>query len=183
MSAAQKQLLILIGIVFGTMGLSYLLFFGAQGGNVWGTTNAGEFVEPERSAADVNWQTETGLAFSQRFEEGPARDRHWSLTIVPAGSCDAECETSLSQMRALQVLLTKDATRLRRVLVLPGGADAADVVAAYPKLEVLRAGSTADRGLYLIDPNGNFVLRYPLGDTGHMVQKDLKKLLRISRIG
>ena len=38
-------------------------------------------------------------------------------------------------------------------------------------------------GLYIVDPLGNLVLRYPLGAAGNSVLDDLKRLLKVSQIG
>ena len=42
----RRLLLAMFAIAFLTLGGSYLLFYGAREGGVWGTTNQGEFVDP-----------------------------------------------------------------------------------------------------------------------------------------
>ena len=42
----RRMLLVMFAIAFLTLGGSYVLFYAAQEGGVWGTTNKGEFVDP-----------------------------------------------------------------------------------------------------------------------------------------
>jgi len=174
----RTQFLLMMAIVAVTLGGSYLLFYFSQDGNVWNTTNEGEFVE-NLSLEELQLRTDQGVPVTA--------GGLWWLLIVAPDSCAAECATSLSQMRALQVLITKDATRIRRALLVPNGAVGAEIATTYPKLQRLQAESPAALGLaagiYIVDPAGVFVLRFDLGDSGAKVQKDLKRLLRYSRIG
>ena len=174
----RTQFLLMMGIVVLTLGGSYLLFYFSQNGNVWNTTNEGEFVE-NKTLDDLQLLTNQGVPVT------PAG--LWSLLIVAANECGADCATSLSQMRALQVLITKDATRIRRALLIANGTISAEIAATYPKLMRLQANQQAGAelapGIYIVDPAGVFVLRFELGDTGAKVQKDLKRLLKYSRIG
>lgn len=174
----RTQLIIMMVIVALTLGGSYLLFYFSQDGNLWGTTNEGEFVT-DLTIESLQLRTDQGVPL--------APGGLWSLLIVAKGECGQECETSLSQMRALQVLITKDATRIRRALLVTGGSIDESIGATYPRLLRLRGDSPAAAelaaGIYIVDPAGIFVVRFDLGDTGAKVQKDLKRLLRYSRIG
>ena len=86
-------------------------------------------------------------------------------------------------MRSLQILLTKDATRLRSALVLPGQISE-QLSQRYPKLVQLAASSIQlPAGVYIVDPTGVLVLRYPLVDSATDIQKDLKRLLKYSQLG
>lgn len=174
----RTQFLLMMAIVALTLGGSYLLFYFSQGGNVWNTTNEGEFVT-DLSMDGLQLRTQQGVPVTA--------ERLWWLLVVTPTRCGADCETSLSQMRALQVLVTKDATRLRRALLIQNGSVDPAIGSTYPKLMQLRADTPAAkalaRGIYIVDPTGVFVVRFELGDTGAKVQKDLKRLLRYSRIG
>jgi hypothetical protein len=152
----------------------------------WNTVEQGEFVEPTTSFADIALTKTDGRPLE-------AKGLWWLLVITPA-SCDSHCELALSQMRALQVLLTKDATRVRRGLLAPAtpASKIAIIAKRYPKLEVLSttnsrlstAGGSIENGIYLADPNGFLVLGYPLEEaSGTKVKKDLVRLLKYSRSG
>jgi len=82
-------------------------------------------------------------------------------------------------------LLTKDATRVRRALVLPGSTSA-ELGEQYPKLVQLSRDSATETpatGIYIVDPTGVLVLRYPLEDSAVDIKKDLKRLLKYSQLG
>ena len=184
--AGRGQLIAMLFIVLGTLGGSYLLFYISTKIGPWNTVERGQFVEPIISFADIALTKTDGTPFQ-------AKGLWWLLVVTPA-SCDSPCELALSQMRALQVLLTKDATRVRRALLAPAtpASKMAVIAERYPKLEVLSATtstlSTAEgsieNGIYLADPHGFLVLGYPLEEaSGTKVKKDLVRLLKYSRSG
>jgi hypothetical protein len=89
-------------------------------------------------------------------------------------------------MRQLHVLLNRDQDRVRRALLFRHGVEptsVADFEARFPKLEVLLGDDSLAAGVYVIDPHGNVILRYPYADAGKPVLDDLKKLLKASQIG
>ena len=198
---SRKQLMLMLVIMVVTLGGSYLLFVVAQGTGVWGTVNKGEFVKPTRSVTDFDWRTVESAAFSAEFPDafsatgsGERRSavglrgsvkRTWWLLAVANEGCDSACDDALAHMRSLQILLTKDATRLRRALVLPG-TTSTKLGEQYPKLVQLSSDSLSDgpaTGIYIVDPTGVLVLRYPLQDSAVDIKKDLKRLLKYSQLG
>ncbi len=171
----RRLLLAMFAIAFVSLGASYLLFYSAREGGVWGTTNNGAFVDPPLKMATL------GLADSggQLMTEGIT----WWLWVVAPAECTAECADAAHQLRQLHVLLNKDADRLRRALVTGRGTKPA-LLAQYPKMEHLSGDlSPLSEGIYIVDPIGNLVLFYPLSDAGKPVLTDLKKLLKLSQIG
>lgn len=171
-SAAQRknriQMISIMMVGFVTLGASYLVFYFAQGGSGWGTTNNGEFVQPSVSTQSLGWQV-----------EGDAR--RWWLWML-ADDCDAACQTTVKNLRALHVLLNREADRVRRGFT---GDLSGEWAQAYPDLAAV---TLADRqalkqGVYIVDPNGNLVLFYPLDTEPKPVLQDLKKLLKVSQIG
>ena len=171
----RRLLLILFGIAFFTLGSSYLLFYSAREGGVWGTTNEGVFVDPPLTVAELDLTDGSGI----RLLEGGT---WWLFVVAPAG-CQADCETAVHQLRQLHVLLNKDADRVQRALLTPTG-DAPAVLDDYPGMSHLTGGlAEVSEGIYIVDPIGNLVLFYPLTDAGKPVLTDLKKLLKLSQIG
>ncbi len=162
----------MIGIMmvgFVTLGASYLVFYFAQGSGGWGTTNNGEFVQPPLSTQQLGWQVDGGDT------------RNWWLWML-ADDCDAACQGTVKNMRALHILLNREADRVRRGFT---GAAAGDWIEAYPKMARISVADRASlkQGVYIIDPNGNLVFFYPLDTEPKPVLEDLKKLLKVSRIG
>ena len=155
-----------------SLGGSYLLFYFASSGGGWGTTNHGAFVSPPTTMTELGWpQTDS---------------RNWRLWVVADNQCDLRCGQMVKDLRALHILLNKEAGRVRRGLTLNGQDSAAAILPeSFPKL--LRINLTGSRavseGVYTIDPNGNLVFRYALDENPKFVLDDLKKLLKLSQIG
>jgi cytochrome oxidase Cu insertion factor (SCO1/SenC/PrrC family) len=168
-------LLLMFGIAGLSLGGASLLFYLSQSG-VWGTTNNGTFVEPPQDATALQVVDGNGR---------PAADaRVWWLWVVRDTPCDAACDQALHQLRQLHVLLNRDGERVVRALVSPTGTPDPALAEKYPGLKFL-AGNTAalTPGIYIVDPIGNLVLRYPVETPGKAVLQDLKRLLKVSQIG
>jgi hypothetical protein len=171
----RRQLLALFGIGFATLGAAYVLFYLASEGGVWRTTNHGEFVEPPLAV--------TALELADAHGARPDLAGSWWLWTVAADGCGSECGAALHRLRALHVLLNKDATRLRRALVVPA-VTPHSALEEDPGLLLLGApGLPLADGIYIVDPIGNLVLFYPYAAAGAPVLEDLKRLLRLSQIG
>jgi len=125
---------------------------------------------------------------------GPERWKDkWSLVLVDAEGCAADCQAQLHSMRQVHVALNKEIDRVQRVLVLPRGIDAqtgAMLRQRYPDLHMLvDAGALAAQfdpsagSLYLVDPLGNWMMSYPTGFDPKGLMKDLQRLLKYSWVG
>jgi hypothetical protein len=185
-TASRKQLAVIVGVAALSLVGAYLLFFAARGGFGWGTTNHGAFVTPQRMLSDLHLRDEAGLA----LEEAGV----WWLWALTPASCGADCENALQQLRALHILLNKDAGRVRRALVMadatPVDAKSVDAKSAgglreaYPQVRFLTGDLDGlASGIYIVDPIGNLVFWYPFADAGEPVLSDLKRLLKVSQIG
>lgn len=115
----------------------------------------------------------------------------WVLVAHGRGDCDAACERRLYATRQAQTMQGKERERIVRVFLLEGGpAPRPALVAQHPGLVVARitdAVATKFPGgpgsLYVIDPLGNLVLRYPDDPDIKGMAGDLTRLLKASRIG
>jgi len=119
----------------------------------------------------------------------------WTLVQFDAARCDAYCERKLYYMRQVRRALGKDMERIARLWVLTdSGTPAAAVVAAFEGTEILRTDNghfaaafgapahLADH-IYLVDPMGNLMLRFPRDPDPSKMLKDLEWLLKVSRFG
>ncbi|MFK7915331.1 MAG: hypothetical protein AB8B93_15565 [Pseudomonadales bacterium] len=171
----RLQLIAIFMIAVISLSASYFLFFSARDGGVWGTTNNGEWVKPPLVAADLGLLDASGAA----AELEPL----WGVWVVSDQPCAQVCDEAVFKMRQLHVLLNKDADRVRRALIAPDAAGA-QLRENYPKLSRWTAAAQAlAPGVYLVDPIGNLVFRYPLDTVGKPVLSDLKRLLKVSQIG
>ena len=114
----------------------------------------------------------------------------WILVNVDAAACDAYCEKKLYYMRQVRTALGKDQGRVERLwLVTDGAAPRPALLAAIEGTRIVPAGEAAlfpgmpSRHVYLIDPLGNLMLRFPPDPDPSKMLKDLQRLLRFSRIG
>ncbi len=167
----RMQLIAIMLIGFITLGASYAVFYFAKTGGSWGTTNHGEFVTPHTTTAQLGWQVE-------------GDQRRWWLWMV-ASECSTVCQDQVQKMQALHKLLNRDVDRLRRGYTGGQSAVLPDWLAQYPALApvTIRNRDAVEDGIYIIDPNGNLVLYYPLDVEPKPVLEDLKKLLKVSQIG
>jgi hypothetical protein len=175
-SRGRRQLIIMLLIATASLGGSYALYYASLSGGPWGTTNKGSFVDPPVSLDALALVDADGVALEEA--------RTWWIWVVRAEPCDPACAEALHQLRQLHVLLHRDADRVRRALVSPSQLPRGDLEALYPDLEFLTGqveGLTP--GIYIVDPHGNLVLRYPLDAAGKPVLEDLKRLLKVSQIG
>jgi hypothetical protein len=115
----------------------------------------------------------------------------WVLLSGGHGDCDASCERKLYASRQARAMQGRDQDRIVRAWLVAGDAmPAASILAQHPGLIVARVAATAldpfpggAATLYLIDPLGNLVLRYPDEPDIRGVANDLTRLLKASRIG
>ena len=119
----------------------------------------------------------------------------WVMLQFDTAACDAYCERKLYFMRQLRVAQGKDMDRMERVWVLTdGGAPQPKLLTAIEGTDVVRAsngtfaaafphrGSVTDH-IYLIDPLGNLMMRFPRNPNPSKMLKDLQRLLKYSQIG
>jgi hypothetical protein len=121
----------------------------------------------------------------------------WLLVSVAGGACDAPCAEHLYLQRQLREGLGKDKDRLDWVWLVAD--DAAVPETLQPALKgatVLRVppaelaswlapanGQTLTQHLYVVDPIGNWMMRFPAGldrATASRAKRDLERLLRAS---
>lgn len=175
----RRQLLLIALIAAVSVGGSYALYFNTIDSGVWGTTNQGEFVNPPRNVPELGLTDAAGIPH--------VTGDVWWVWLVQDESCAAPCNDVLTKMRNMHVLLNKDADRLRRAWVRSGGAEDSELTAQFPKLHQLfqapKDGVQLPRGIYIVDPMGNLVFRYPVEEMGKPVLQDLKRLLKVSQIG
>ena len=112
----------------------------------------------------------------------------WVLVSFDAAACDAYCERKLYFMRQVRRAQGKEMGRVERLWVLTdGGKPRAELLAAIEGTQISSdkldfPGNHADH-IYLVDPLGNLMLRFPRDPDPSRMLKDLQRLLKASRIG
>jgi hypothetical protein len=186
----RAHLLAIIAVCAAPAVASYGIYYGVQ---PRARTNYGELVEPQRPASAIAGRSGAGRPFAMDDLRGK-----WIFVTPQAGPCDADCIARLYAMRQVRATTGKDMERIERVLLLTGGATLPPLLAAeHPGLISVQADAAAvamalapdgptgaEIGhVYLIDPLGNLMMRFPRQADPNRMKKDIAKLLRASRIG
>lgn len=117
----------------------------------------------------------------------------WLLISVQNTACDQDCEQHLFYMRQIQQALGKNLNRLQRVVVTnqpQADKKLVDLLnGSYRGTLLLQINSQEQKenmisqGWYLVDPQGNIMMRYQANAKPDDILDDLEYLLRISQIG
>ncbi|MGH8804746.1 MAG: hypothetical protein ACREXN_08375 [Polaromonas sp.] len=157
-----------------------------------GRRNFGELIDPQRPLPAMTAQTLDGQPGELTALKG-----QWLLLSVAGGACDAGCEKNLYFQRQLREALGKEKERLDRVWLVTDAAAVPDALRpALASSTVLRvapaglaqwleaaAGQRLQDHLYLVDPLGNWMMRFPAdmdAAAAAKAKRDLERLLRAS---
>lgn len=152
----------------------------------------GSLVDPQRPLPDLIGTALDGKALNLRALKG-----QWLLLSVAGGACDAQCQHHLYLQRQLRESLGKDKDRVDRVWLIDDDASVPDaLLPALTDSVVLRvrpdalarwlapqAGAALPAHLYLVDPLGNWMMRFPAGldlAGAARAKRDIDRVLRAS---
>jgi hypothetical protein len=108
----------------------------------------------------------------------------WVLVMFDAAACDAYCERKLYLMRQVRRATGKEMDRVERLWVLTdGGKPRAELLPGIEgtRLATLPSGEFPGNPLdhiYLVDPQGNLMMRFPRDPDPAKMIKDLERLLK-----
>jgi len=168
----HKLLLIALACTAPVVLASLAYFYGWAPGEAG---NYGELIEP-------------------RALSGPPFDAlrgKWVLVSFDAPQCDAWCEKKLYYLRQVRRAQGKNMERIERLWVLTShGAPRPELLQAFEgtRVSVMQPPATSFPGhaidhIYVVDPLGNLMMRYPRDADPSRMRKDLERLLRYSRVG
>ena len=155
-----------------------------------GRRNFGELVQPQRSLPDLAVQTLAGAPVNLKDLKG-----QWLLVSVSSGTCTDSCQRNLYLQRQLREGLGKEKDRLDWVWLVDDAASVPETLLPALKdataLRVPQAGFTnwlapqtghlLEDHLYLVDPLGNWMMRFPANldaQGAAKVKRDLDRLMR-----
>jgi hypothetical protein len=121
----------------------------------------------------------------------------WIMLMVGPGACPKTCQQELYQMRQLRLMQGKEMNRIERVWLITDAAPLeTTLIREYAGTRMLRAdaatvadwlpvdaGTTARDHIYMIDPLGHLMMRFPQDPEPRKVYKDIYKLLKASAVG
>jgi hypothetical protein len=131
---------------------------------------------------------------SQRLE---AYQGKWIMLQVGNADCTESCAKKLHDMRQLRLAQGKEMDRIERVWLITDAKPLDTMLMReYDGTRMLRAnpdqvkawlpvdeGTTVFDHIYMIDPLGNLMMRFPKDADPNKIKKDLNKLLKASAIG
>jgi hypothetical protein len=154
-----------------------------------GRTNYGELVQPA-----VDMPALTGVGPQGQTVALDTLKQQWLFVSVADSVCDAACEQHLYLQRQLREGLGKEKDRLDWVWLRTGSPELSDklrqATAAATVLHMEEqaiaswlqpaAGHRLSDHLYVVDPMGRWMMRFPVDSDPKKMRKDLEKLLRAS---
>jgi len=157
-----------------------------------GRRNFGELIEPQRELPPL-----VGVGLDGQAVPLPSLRGQWLLVSVSSGACSAACENHLYLQRQLREVLGKDKERLDWVWLVDDMAPVPEALQpALKDATVLRvdgrqlagwlapaAGHALADHLYVVDPMGHWMMRFPAGldrEGAAKAKRDLERLMRAS---
>lgn len=155
-------------------------------------TALGELIDPIRPVGAYQGESLDGATVALATLKG-----QWLLVSIGQGHCEQDCQQRLFLQRQLRETLGKDRDRLDRIwLIVDRAPVSPEVRSSVQGATVLRvtpedanqwmpvpAGKTQADFLFVVDPMGNTMMRFPSHFDGAMATKarrDLDRLLRAS---
>lgn len=154
-----------------------------------GRRNYGELIQPQRPLPAF-----TGLNIAGQAVPLTSLKDQWLLISVAGSDCDEACQQHLYLQRQLRETLGREKDRLDWVWLRTGPVKLAEPLkAATAAAQVLHvdaaelsqwlepaAGHQLQDHLYVVDPLGNWMMRFPADFDPKQAKRDLDRLLRAS---
>jgi hypothetical protein len=183
---SRRTLIVLAIVCAAPVVASYVAYYGLK---PTGRLNYGELLEALPASEIAGTQVE-GAPFRLSTYRGK-----WVLLTADEGACEDACRRKLYATRQARTIQGREQERVVRVWLQRSDAPppATALLSQHPGLVAARidpahwpalqgAGDTV-QNIFMIDPLGNLILRYPADPDIKRMAKDLERLLRASRIG
>ncbi len=172
-----------------------------ESGNHWvaSKVNYGQFIKPVQPISAVPLTT----LKHQRFLTENLKGK-WNVFFFESKKCRQACEHTLYNIRQARLALGEDMIRVQRFLVTSANIKQPKkltqlLAQEYDGTQHLLLGKThpnklakllatskqqlAQGQVYIVDPLGNLILRYPAAVKPKAIFSDLKRLLKVSALG
>lgn len=187
--SGRRQMLLVLLFCAAPVVASYFAYYVAR---PEGRRNFGELVDPQRPLPD-----QSGVGLHGEFTNLRDLKGQWLLLSVAGGACDERCTRNLYLQRQLRESLGKDKDRVDWVWLIPDADPVPDkllpALKAATVLRVSPAGLSAwlmpadghqlSEHLYVVDPMGHWMMRFPANldsSSAARALRDLERLLRAS---
>jgi hypothetical protein len=188
-SRGRLKMLVVLLICAAPVIASYLTYYVVR---PQARRSYGELIDPQREMPALVARTADGKPQPLRDLQG-----QWLLVSVAGGGCPTTCENHLYIQRQLRESLGKDRDRVDWVWLVDDDVPIRDALRpALSQAEVLRvphdqlvqwlepsAGQRIEDHLYVVDPMGHWMMRFPAGIDragAAKAKRDIERLLRAS---
>jgi hypothetical protein len=185
---AKWKLWAVIGVCAAPVIASYAAFYFIK---PEARSNYGALIEPQRDLPRLALTELNGQAFDIDKLKGK-----WVMVHTDAGACPDACAKQLYIMRQLRATQGKEMDRIDLVWLIRDDAEVPSPVRnAYEGVHMLRGSvqgidawlpageAPVTQHIFLVDPLGHLMMRWPAEPDPNGMKRDLAKLLRASRIG
>lgn len=193
-SNSRKKLLIVFGLFFGPLIIAMVWYYGFGAAFLQrAATNHAPLVQPI-----VTLRPFTNLLLDQTQIDLDRLQGKWTVLHRLGNTCEESCENALYNTRQTRLALGRDSNRVQRFLLgsnvnllEAAGAEHADLGLVLRIKEgldsqlmpVVESMAMGQEDALLVDPLGNVMMVIPADLNPSYLLKDLKKLLKLSKIG
>ena len=193
-SRGRWKLLLILLVCAAPMIFSYLSYYVIKPS---GRTNYGAILDPrEYPVPSLNGRLLSAQS-GEKTTELNAYKGKWLMLTVDRGDCNPACRKKLYDIRQLRLAQGKEMERIERIwLISDEQAVDTEVIRQHDGMQMLRVNAeTLKRWLptetdtqvsdhiYMVDPLGNLMMRFPKDADPNKMKKDIAKLLKASAIG
>ena len=186
----NRVLYLLVAVTLAPILASYFAYYVMP---PTGRTNYGTLVQPQRPVPAIAATGLDGAAFDLRT----LKDK-WVLVMADEAACDEHCQSKLFHIRQQRTMTGKERDGIERVWLITDRAPVSNVlIGEYegtyfvrvderdirPLLALPDGGSSNLRDhIWLIDPSGNLMLRWPRNPDPKGTKNDIARLLKASAL-
>ena len=189
-SSGRWKMLLVLAVCTAPVIASYLTYFVIR---PEGRSNYSELITPLRPIpADLPLVDLAGRPVAAETLKG-----QWLLVVVAGGACDTACERHLWLQRQLRETLGREKDRVDNIWLIPDAVTPSpqlvQAISAHTGIAVLQVpegtlagwlkpapGNVLEDHMYVVDPQGNWMMRVPPQAEPAKVKRDIEKLLRAS---
>ncbi|MFZ6744897.1 SCO family protein [Undibacterium sp. JH2W] len=193
-SHGRWKLILVLAVCAAPMIFSYLTYYVIK---PEGRTNYGAILDPRNYPMPKLAGHLLGAAASDAAIGLETYQGKWLMLQVDSGACAEACQKRMYDIRQLRTAQGKEMDRIERVWLITDDAPIDTMlIRQHDGARMLKVDAAALKAwlptesdtqisdhIYLIDPRGNLMMRYPKNADANKIKKDLSKLLRASAIG
>ncbi len=181
----RQKFIALLVLMCTPVVISYVLFYSEYRP---GTVNYGELLEVKKLEGSGVSPLDNKI-FRMKDLKGK-----WVMVMVDSGNCDKACQEKLYFMRQVRMVQHKEKHRVERLWLINDDVMPSDELTKkydgtlFVKtndsalLDAIPPKESQTKHIYMVDPLGNLIMRYPEELNPTKMGKDIKRLLHVSQL-